>query len=131
MLEDFKKFILRGNVVDLAVAVVIGAAFGKIVTSFVKDILMPPIGVAMGGVDFTDLKYILVEATEEAEAVAINYGVFIQTILDFLIIAASIFVVVKVLERMQKKEEEKPEEPAAPPAEQVLLEEIRDILKKK
>lgn len=129
MLNDFKKFILRGNVVDLAVAVVIGAAFGKIVTSFVKDILMPPIGVAMGGVDFTDLKYVLKDAVGETAAVTINYGVFIQTILDFLIVAASIFVVVKVFEKMQKKEEEKPAEPKGPTSEELLIE-IRDVLKK-
>lgn len=129
MLNDFKKFILRGNVVDLAVAVVIGAAFGKIVTSFVKDILMPPIGVAMGGVDFTDLKYVLKDAVGETAAVTINYGVFIQTILDFLIVATSIFVVVKVFEKMQKKEEEKPAEPKGPTSEELLIE-IRDVLKK-
>lgn len=130
MLADFKKFILRGNVVDLAVAVIIGAAFNKVVSSFVKDILMPPIGVAMGGVNFSDLKYVLVEAAGETPAVTLNYGAFIQTIVDFLIIAASIFVMVKVLEKIQKKEEEKPAEPKGPTTEEILIE-IRDTLKQK
>ena len=128
MIKDFKKFILRGNLVDLAVALVVGAAFKEIVTSFVKDILMPPIGLALGGVNFTELQYVLQAATEETEAVAIKYGLFVQTIIDFIIIAAAIFIVVKVYEKMQKKEAAKP---AAPSKTETLLEEIRDLLKNK
>ena len=128
MINDFKKFISRGNVIDLAVAVIIGAAFKTIITSLVKDIIMPPIGLAMGGVDFKDLKYVLQQGGEETAEVAIAYGAFIQTLVDFLIIAAAIFVVVKMYEKMQKKEEAAPK---APDKSEVLLEEIRDLLKKK
>ena len=128
MLNDFKKFIMRGNLVDLAVALVVGAAFKEIITSLVKDIIMPPVGLALGGVDFKDLQHILKPAREGVEAVAIRYGAFIQTLIDFLIIAAAIFVVVKMYEKMQKKEEAKP---AAPAKSEVLLEEIRDLMKKK
>ena len=106
----------------------VGAAFKEIVTSFVKDILMPPIGLALGGVDFADLQYVLKAAEGEAEAVAIRYGAFIQTIVDFIIVAAAIFVVIKVYENMQKKEEAAP---AKPCKSEVLLEEIRDLIKKK
>lgn len=130
--KDFKSFIMRGNVLDLAVAVVIGAAFGRIVTSFVNDVLMPPIGMMLGGVDFSDLVITIQEATAEAAAVTINYGVFIQTLIDFLIIAFAIFMVIKAFEKVRKKEEVKAE--AAPPApsnEEQLLSEIRDLLKAK
>ncbi len=127
MIHDFKKFIMRGNVIDLGVAVIIGAAFNKIISSFVNDMLMPPIGILLGNVDFTELKYVLKNATETTQAVSIQYGLFIQTIVDFLIIAMSVFIVVKVYEKMQKKESMAP----TPPSKQeVLLEEIRDILKK-
>lgn len=122
---------MRGNVVDMAIGIIIGAAFGKIVSSFVKDIMMPPIGLLIGGVDFTDLQYVLKEAVGEAEAVAINYGMFIQTIIDFLIVALAIFVAIKVMEKLKKKEEEKPAEPAKPTKEEELLMEIRDVLKAK
>ena len=128
MLNDFKSFIMRGNLVDLAVALVIGAAFKEIITSLVKDIIMPPVGLAMGGVDFKDLQHILKPATDGVEAVAIRYGAFIQTLIDFLIIGAAIFLVVKLYEEMQKKEEATP---AAPAKSEVLLEEIRDLMKKK
>lgn len=128
MINDFKKFVLRGNLVDLAVGLIVGAAFKEVIGSFVKDILMPPIGLALGGVDFADLKYVLQAAEGEVAEVAISYGAFVQTIVDFLIIAASIFMVVKVYEKMQKKEEAKP---AAPAKSEVLLEEIRDLMKKK
>jgi len=127
MLEDFKKFAMRGNVVDLAVGMVIGGAFGKIVTSFVKDVLMPPIGMLMGGVDFKDLALTIQEASADQAAVTIKYGVFIQTIVDFTIVAFAIFMVVKLMASMQKKEEAAP---AAPPKNEVLLGEIRDLLKK-
>lgn len=130
MLKQFKEFAMRGNVVDLAVGIIIGAAFGKIVTSFVNDVLMPPIGLAVGGVDFTSLKLTLKEAVGEGAAVTLNYGMFIQTIVDFLIVAFSVFLVVKGMNAMKKKEEAKPAAPAEPPAEIKLLSEIRDLLKK-
>lgn len=136
-MSEFKKFILRGNVVDMAVGIIIGAAFGKIIKSFVADILMPPIGMALGGVDFTNLFHVLgegsyatLEAAQEAGAVTVNYGLFINNIVDFLIIAAAIFVAVKAMNAMKKKEEEAPEEPKGPTQED-LLGEIRDLLKKK
>ncbi|MEO0997958.1 MAG: large-conductance mechanosensitive channel protein MscL [Pseudomonadota bacterium] len=120
MFKEFRDFAMRGNVVDMAVGIVIGGAFGKIVSSFVSDILMPPIGVMTGGVDFSDKA---IQLTEEA---SIGYGAFINSVIDFTIIAFAIFMVVKAMNRMKKKEEAKP---AAPPKEQVLLEEIRDLLK--
>ena len=122
---------MRGNVLDLAVAVVVGAAFGRIVTSFVNDVLMPPIGFMLGGVDFSDLVITIKEATAEAAAVTINYGVFIQTLIDFVIIAFAIFMVIKAFEQARKKEEVKPAAPAEPPAQEKLLAEIRDLLKSK
>ncbi len=128
--NDFKSFIMRGNVLDLAVAVVIGAAFGRIVTSFVNDVLMPPIGILMGGVDFSDLVITIQEATAEVEAVTINYGAFTQTLVDFLIIAFAIFMVIKAFEKARKKEEVKPPAVAEVPAQEKLLVEIRDLLKK-
>ncbi|WP_069130430.1 large-conductance mechanosensitive channel protein MscL [Rhodohalobacter halophilus] len=131
LLADFKKFAMRGNVLDLAVAVVIGAAFGKIVTSFVNDVLMPPIGLLLGGIDFTDFIITLKDATGEAAAVTVNYGVFIQHIVDFTIVAFSVFMVIKAFERMKKKEVEKPSVPPKPSAEEALLTEIRDLLKAK
>ena len=129
MLQEFKEFAMRGNVVDMAVGIVIGTAFGKIVSSFVSDVIMPPIGVVTGGVDFSKLSWVLQEATEEAEAVAINYGAFINTLLDFVIIAFAIFMVIKAMNKMKKPEEPKEEEPAGP-TEVELLAEIRDSLKK-
>jgi large conductance mechanosensitive channel len=128
---DFKNFIMRGNVLDLAVAVVIGAAFGLIVTSFVNDVLMPPIGLLLGGVDFTEFMIVLQEATAETAAVTINYGIFIQTIINFLIVAAAIFMVIKAFEKAKKKEDVKPAPVAAIPAEEKLLTEIRDLLREK
>ena len=128
--NDFKSFIMRGNVLDLAVAVVIGAAFGRIVTSFVNDVLMPPIGLLLGGVEFSDLMLTLQQATAEVEAVTINYGVFIQTVVDFLIIGFAIFMVIKVFEKTKRKEEAKPAPIAEIPAQEKLLVEIRDLLKK-
>ena len=130
MMSEFKKFAMKGNVVDMAVGIVIGAAFGKIVSSFVNDILMPPIGMMIGGVDFSQLSYTLKEAVGETAAVTINYANFIQTALDFIIIAFAIFMVVKGMNRMKKKEEAKPAEPPKPTNEEVLLAEIRDLLKK-
>ncbi|MGB5255764.1 MAG: large-conductance mechanosensitive channel protein MscL [Woeseiaceae bacterium] len=128
MLKEFKDFAMRGNVVDMAVGIIIGAAFGKIVSSLVSDVIMPPIGMAMGGVDFSNLA---ISLGEGAEAASINYGVFINTVLDFLIVAFAIFMVIKGLNSMKKKEEEKPAEPPKPSKEEVLLTEIRDLLAKK
>ena len=129
--SEFKEFAMRGNVVDMAVGIVIGAAFGKIVSSFVADVLMPPIGLALGGVDFTDLALTLREGTAEAEAVMLNYGAFIQTVVDFLIVAFAIFMVVKAMNSMKKKEEAAPAKPPEPSKEEVLLTEIRDALRSK
>ena len=130
MMSEFKDFAMKGNVVDMAVGIIVGGAFGKIVSSFVKDVIMPPIGVAMGGVDFSELGVTIQEAAGEIPAVVIKYGVFIQTVVDFLIVAMAIFMAVKVMNNMKKKEEEKPDEPAKPSNEEVLLTEIRDLLKK-
>lgn len=138
-IQDFKAFALKGNVVDMAVGVIIGGAFGKIVTSIVNNIIMPPIGVLTGGMDFTDLKLVLKDAVKKgdqvvSEAVTINYGQFIQDVVDFLIIAFCIFLMVKGIAALSRKKEEKPAEPAPAPepsAEEKLLTEIRDLLKNK
>lgn len=130
MLQEFKAFAMRGNVVDMAVGIIIGGAFGKIVSSFVSDVIMPPIGVLLGGVDFSELSIILREASEGVEAVTIKYGAFINTVIDFIIIAFAIFMAIKAMNSMKKKEEEKPAAPAEPPADVKLLTEIRDLLKK-
>ena len=129
MMSEFKSFAMRGNVVDMAVGIVIGGAFGKIVSSFVNDVLMPPIGMMMGGVDFSDLSVVLKEAVGEAAAVTLNYGAFIQSVVDFVIIAFAIFMVIKAMNNMKKKEEEAPAAPPKPSAEVELLTEIRDSLK--
>jgi large conductance mechanosensitive channel len=123
---EFKKFALRGNVIDLAVGVVIGAAFGKIVTSLVDNIIMPPIGWLIGGIDFSDWKWVLRPASEGVKEVAIQYGIFINVLIQFTIIAFAIFLVVKGINRLTRREEEAP---AAPPADVALLAEIRDLLK--
>ncbi|MBT8071644.1 MAG: large-conductance mechanosensitive channel protein MscL [Gammaproteobacteria bacterium] len=130
MMSEFKDFAMRGNVVDMAVGIVIGGAFGKIVSSFVNDVLMPPIGMMMGGVDFSDLSVVLQEAAGDVAAVTLNYGSFIQTVVDFIIIAFAIFMVIKAMNNMKKKEEEAPAAPPKPSAEVELLTEIRDSLKK-
>jgi large conductance mechanosensitive channel len=137
MLKEFKDFAMRGNVVDMAVGIIIGAAFGKIVSSLVADVIMPPIGLALGGVDFSNLYidlsgtgYATLAAAEAAGAPLIKYGVFINVVLDFLIVAFAIFMVIKGLNKMKKKEEEKPAEPPKPSAEEKLLTEIRDLLAK-
>ena len=129
-IEEFKAFALKGNVVDLAVAVVIGAAFGKIVSSLVDDIVMPLVGVLTGGVDFADLVWVVKAASGDAAAVTVNYGLFINTIVTFLIVALAIFVVIKAMNKMQKAEDEAPAEPPKPSKEEELLTEIRDLLKK-
>lgn len=136
MLNEFKNFAMRGNVVDMAVGIIIGGAFGKIVSSFVNDVIMPPIGMMMGNVDFSqlfvnlsDVDYLSLAAAQEAGAPTINYGMFINTLLDFVIIAFAIFMAIRAMSKMQKKEEEKPAEPPKPSDEVVLLQEIRDALK--
>ena len=132
ILKEFKTFAVKGNVVDMAVGIIIGAAFGKIVSSFVGDVIMPPLGVLIGGVDFTDLAITLKAAEGDLPAVVLAYGKFIQSIIDFIIVAFAIFMGVKVINRLKREEEiaeEAPAEPAAPSNEEVLLSEIRDLLK--
>ncbi len=131
MMKEFKAFAMRGNVVDMAVGIVIGGAFGKIVSSFVADVVMPPLGMLMGNVNFTELVITLQEASGEAAAITINYGRFIQTVVDFVLVAFAIFMIVKWMNSMKKKEEAAPAAPPAPSKEEVLLGEIRDILKQK
>jgi len=128
MIREFKEFAVKGNVVDMAVGIIIGAAFGKIVSSLVADIIMPPIGVIVGGVNFTGLKLTLREASEGITAVTLNYGSFLQAVLDFTIVAFAIFMLVKLINRLKRQEEAKPVKPASPPQEIVLLSEIRDAL---
>ncbi len=127
MFKEFKNFAVKGNVVDMAVGIIIGAAFGKIVSSFVSDIIMPPIGLLLGGIDFSHFAITLKNATETSEAVTINYGIFANTMLDFLIIAFAMFIVIKQLNKFKRKEEEKPSKPSETV---LLLREIRDGLKK-
>jgi len=128
MMKEFKDFAIKGNVVDMAVGIIIGAAFGKIVSSFVGDVIMPPIGVLLGGVDFSNLALIVKEAAGEEPAVVVSYGKFIQTVIDFTIIAFAIFIAVKAINSLKKKKEDAPKET---PAQEVLLAEIRDLLKEK
>ncbi len=127
MLKEFKEFALKGNVLDLAIGVVIGGAFGKIITSLVNDIIMPLIGLIVGGVNFTALEYII--STKRGEPIIIKYGEFIQSAIDFLVIAFSIFLFIKIITSFKKEKEEAPETPPEPTKEEVLLGEIRDILK--
>jgi large conductance mechanosensitive channel len=142
MLKEFKSFAMKGNVLDLAVAVIIGSAFGKIITSFVNDVLMPPIGLLLGNRDFGNMRIILKQAkdavmegdqivTPAIAEVSVKYGAFVNTVLDFIIVAFAIFMVIKAYNRLKKKEEAKPTAPPAPTKEEVLLSEIRDILKEK
>ena len=131
MIQEFKTFAMRGNVVDMAVGIIIGGAFGKIVSSFVADVIMPPIGILIGGVDFSNLAIVIKEAAGDVAAVTINYGAFIQTVLDFTIIAFAIFMAIKAMNSLKKKKEETPEDPPAPSKEETLLTEIRDILRQK
>ena len=131
MLDEFKAFAMKGNVVDMAVGIIIGAAFGKIIASMVSDILMPPLGLLIGGVNFTDLKFVLKAAVEENPAVTFNYGNFLQVVFDFLIVALVVFMMIKAINSAKKKEAAAP--PPAPPAlskQESLLTEIRDLLKK-
>ena len=130
MMKEFKEFAMKGNVMDMAIGIIIGGAFGKIISSFVSDVLMPPIGMLMGGVDFSKLSWVIQEVTDTAEAVTMNYGVFLNTVIDFIIIAFAIFMVVKGMNNAKKKKEAKPAAPPKPSDEVVLLTEIRDSLKK-
>lgn len=130
MVKEFKAFAMRGNVVDMAVGIVIGGAFGKIVSSFVADVIMPPLGMLLGKVNFVDLAVTLKAASGEVAAVTLNYGKFIQAAVDFVIIAFAIFLVIKGMNSLKKKEEAAPEVPPAPSKEEILLTEIRDLLKK-
>ena len=129
LLNEFKAFAVKGNVVDMAVGIIIGAAFGKIVSSFVGDVIMPPIGLLIGGVDFSDLAITLKAAEGEIPAVVLSYGKFIQTILDFVIVAFAIFMGVKVINKLKREEAAAPELPPTPTPEETLLTEIRDLLK--
>ncbi len=130
IVKEFKDFAMRSNVIDMAVGIIIGGAFGKIVSSLVNDVIMPPIGYLLGGVNFTDLKVTISEATAEKAAVTLNYGNFVQVVIDFIIIAFVIFLMIKGMNSMKKKKEEAPAAPPAPSKEQELLTEIRDLLKK-
>ena len=136
MFKEFKAFAMRGNVIDMAVGIIIGVAFGKIITSFVNDVLMPPIGLMLGDVDFGDLflnlsggQYATLEAAREAGAVTLNYGLWFNTVIDFLIVAFAIFMVIGQMNRLKKKEEAAPPSPPEPSKEELLLAEIRDVLK--
>lgn len=131
MIKEFKEFAMKGNVVDMAVGIIIGAAFGKIVSSAVADVIMPPIGVLLGGVDFSNLAFTIKEAAGDIPAVIISYGKFIQTVIDFTIIAFTIFIAIKGMNRLKRTEEEAPAAPPEPSAQEVLLTEIRDLLKEK
>jgi large conductance mechanosensitive channel len=131
LIKEFKEFAVKGNAIDMAVGIIIGGAFGKIVSSLVSDVIMPPIGLLLGGMDFSSLSIVLREAAEGVEAVTLNYGVFINTVIDFVIVAFCIFMVVKAMNAAKKKEEEKPAAPPAPSGEEKLLGEIRDLLKTK
>jgi large conductance mechanosensitive channel len=131
IIQEFKQFAMRGNVLDMAIGIIIGAAFGKIVSSFVADVIMPPIGILLGGVDFSNLSLTLKQGSEGVEPVLLKYGMFINTIIDFVIIAFAIFMVIKAINSMKKKEEEKPAAPPAPTTSEILLEEIRNELRKK
>jgi len=130
MVKEFKEFALRGNVVDLAVGIIIGIAFGKIVSSLVNDVIMPPIGLLLGGLDFSNLMVTLKAASGTEPAVSLRYGMFINTVIDFVIVAFVIFLVVKGMNSLKRKQEEKPAAPPEPPKQEVLLTEIRDLLKK-
>ena len=139
MIKEFKEFAIKGNMVDMAVGIIIGGAFGTIVKSLVADVIMPPIGLMLGGVDFSNLFLVLggdatyetLDAAKEAGAASINYGVFFNNVISFLIVAFAVFMLVKGINSAKRKEEEKPAAPAAPPAEEVLLTEIRDLLKQR
>ena len=130
IIQEFREFAMRGNVIDLAVGIVIGTAFGAITNSLVKDVIMPPIGFIMGRVDFSKLKWTMIEASEGVEAVTINYGLFIQTLVNFIIVAWAMFMIIKVMNTLKRKQDTGAADAPPPPRQEVLLEEIRDLLKK-
>jgi len=131
IIKEFREFAMRGNVVDMAVGIIIGGAFGKIVSSIVNDVIMPPIGVLLGGVDFKNLRLTIKQATASQPAVTLNYGSFINTVIDFTIVAFAIFIMIKVINNLKKKQAEAPPAAPQPTKEEKLLAEIRDILKNK
>jgi len=131
VLQEFKEFAIKGNAVDMSVGIIIGAAFGKIVSSLVADVIMPPIGVLVGGVDFTNLAITIKEASGDAPAVMLKYGSFLQTVVDFTIIAFAIFLVIKLINQLKKKQVEAPAPAPEPTKEELLLTEIRDLLKER
>jgi large conductance mechanosensitive channel len=131
IVKEFREFAVKGNVVDMAVGIIIGAAFGKIVSSLVSDVVTPPLGYFIGGVDFSKLAITLPAMREGAEAITIRYGVFLQALFDFIIVAFAIFMIVKLINRVRRKEEVQPTAPPPPPRQEVQLEEIRDLLKKR
>ncbi len=130
IIQEFREFAMRGNVIDLAVGIVIGTAFGAITNSLVKDVIMPPIGFLMGKVDFSQLKWTMIEASEGVESVTINYGLFIQTLVNFVIVAWAMFMIIKVMNTLKRKQDVGAADAPPPPRQEVLLEEIRDLLKK-
>jgi len=129
IVQEFKEFAVKGNMMDMAVGIIIGAAFGKIVSSLVADVIMPPLGMLIGGIDFSAMGILLKEGVGNTPPTMLRYGAFIQALFDFLIVAIAIFLLVKGINRLRRKKEEAPAAPPAPPREQVLLQEIRDILK--
>ncbi|MDD5758608.1 MAG: large-conductance mechanosensitive channel protein MscL [Desulfobulbaceae bacterium] len=131
IIKEFKQFAMRGNVIDMAVGIIVGGAFGKIVSSFVADVVTPPIGLLLGGVDFRGLAITMKEATATAPAVTLNYGTFVQTVIDFTIIAFAIFMAIKAMNTLKKQEEPAVVEEPGPSKEEMLLTEIRDLLKQK
>jgi large conductance mechanosensitive channel len=131
ILHEFKTFAMRGNVLDMAVGIIIGAAFGKIVSSLVADVIMPPLGMIIGGVDFSALSLTLRAASESNPEVVLRYGTFLQQVFDFTMVAFAIFLLIKAVNRFKAKQEAAPAEPAKPPAQEMLLAEIRDLLQKK
>jgi large conductance mechanosensitive channel len=131
MLAEFREFAMRGNVMDMAVGIIIGAAFGKIVSAFVANVLMPPIGLLLGHVNFSELAVVLKHSADGTPAVSMQYGLFLQALVDFIIVAFSVFLVIKGMNSFRKKQKAEPAAPPAPPAQEVLLTEIRDLLKHK
>lgn len=129
LIHEFREFAIKGNVVDMAVGVIIGAAFGKIVSSLVADVVMPPLGVLIGGVNFTQFVLVLRQAHDKTPAVTLKYGTFLQTVFDFLIVAIAVFAIIKMINRLKRQQEARPAAPAAPSKEELLLTEIRDLLK--
>jgi large conductance mechanosensitive channel len=129
LIKEFREFAVKGNVVDMAVGVIIGAAFGKIVSSLVADVIMPPLGLLIGGIDFSHFQMVLREGVDKTPPVALKYGVFLQAIFDFLIIAVAVFLLIKLVNRLRRQHEATPPPPPEPPKQELLLAEIRDLLK--